>query len=172
MDSLIAITPPAPADAGIVSRILERSIRAGCALDHRNNPCIVEAWLRNKGCDQVSRWLSDEALHLRLGWLQGKPVGVAVALATGEISLCYVQPESFRRGVGRALMAELECVLRGLGHERAMLYSTRTASGFHQHLGYRQTGRPVSFSGLMLIPMSKLLGDLDEGCVAGLVKRA
>ncbi|EIK94915.1 GCN5-like N-acetyltransferase [Pseudomonas sp. M47T1] len=172
MDPLIAIQPPASGDAGIVSRILERSIRGGCALDHRNNPCVVEAWLRNKRCDDVSRWLADDALYLRLGWLEGKPVGVALALASGEICLCYVQPESFRRGVGRALMAAMEAILRRQGHHRAMLYSTRTACAFHEHLGYRQTGRPMRLSGLLLVPMDKLLGKSDEVCADGLVKRA
>jgi len=157
MDPLIAITQPTSTDVGIVSRILERSIRAGCALDHRNNPCIVEAWLRNKNCEEISRWLDDAGLCLRLGWLAGKPAGVAMALASGEICLCYVQPESFRRGVGQALMGVLEAYLGDRGHTWAMLYSTRTASGFYQRLGYRQTGRPISFSGLLLVPMGKAL---------------
>lgn len=157
MEPLIVIAPPALGDAGIVSRILERSIRAGGALDHRNNPCLIEAWLRNKRCEDVSRWLDDDALHLRLAWLEGKPVGVALCLASGEICLCYVQPESFRRGVGRALMAAMEAFLHRQGYRRAMLYSTLTARGFHERLGYRQTGRALSFTGLLLVPMDKAL---------------
>ncbi len=172
MESLIAIDPPAPGDAGIVSRILERSIRAGCALDHRNNPCLIEAWLRHKRCDDVSRWLVDDALHLRLGRLEGKPAGIALALASGEICLCYVLPEHFRRGVGRALMAAMEAILCRQGHRRAMLYSTRTAVGFHRHLGYRQTGRPMGLHGLMLVPMDKVLVPGEGACDDGLAKRA
>ncbi|WP_455924763.1 GNAT family N-acetyltransferase [Pseudomonas putida] len=171
MDPLIAIAPPAPGDAGVVSRILERSIRGGCALDHRNDPCLVDAWLRHKRWDDVGRWLLDDALHLRVGRLEGKAAGVALALASGEICLCYVLPEHFRRGVGRALMGAMEGILRRQGHRRAMLYSTRTASGFHQHLGYRQTGRPMRICGLLLLPMDKALGAGDTGDADGLVKR-
>jgi len=162
MDPLIAIKQPAADEAGIVSRILQRSIRSGCALDHRNNACLVEAWTRNKGCEQVSRWLQDEALCLRLAWLEGKPVGAGMALASGEVCLCYVQPESFRRGAGRALMVALEAFLRNAGRSHAMLYSTRTAEGFYQCLGYRPTGRPLSFTGLLLTPMSKALDSKDH----------
>lgn len=171
MDTPIVIKPPAPGDAGIISRILERSIRTGGALDHRNNPCLVEAWLRHKGCEDVDRWLVDDALYLRLGWLQGKPAGVALALTSGEICLCYVQPECFRQGLGRALMLAMEAFLRRQGHRRAMLYSTCTASGFHRRLGYRQTGQPLHFSGLALVPMDKVLNDFDEASSNGLVKR-
>ncbi|WP_287810308.1 GNAT family N-acetyltransferase [Pseudomonas sp.] len=157
MDPLIAITQPAADEAGIVSRIVQRSIRDGCALDHRNDASLVEAWTRHKGCDQVARWLLDEALCLRLAWLQGKPVGAGMALASGEVCLCYVQPESFRRGAGRALMAALEHFLGTAGHSHAMLYSTRTAAGFYARMGYRPMGRPVSFTGLVLTPMRKPL---------------
>jgi GNAT superfamily N-acetyltransferase len=170
-ESPIAIQPPGPGDAGIISRILERSIRTGGALDHRNNPCLVEAWLRHKGCKDVDRWLLDDALYLRLGWLHGKPAGVALALTSGEICLCYVQPECFRQGVGRALMLAMEGFLRRQGHRRAMLYSTGAASGFHQRLGYRQTGRPLRLSGLLLVPMDKVLADFTVGRGNGLVKR-
>ena len=41
MDASIHICKATPADAGIISRIVERSIRVGCALDHRNDPRTV-----------------------------------------------------------------------------------------------------------------------------------
>jgi hypothetical protein len=38
MDAPICTFKATLADAGIISRIIERSIRVGCALDHRNEP--------------------------------------------------------------------------------------------------------------------------------------
>ncbi|BBP72022.1 hypothetical protein PHLH6_40260 [Pseudomonas sp. Seg1] len=38
MEAPICIRPAVLADVGIISRIIERSIRFGCALDHRNDP--------------------------------------------------------------------------------------------------------------------------------------
>ncbi|MFP3560781.1 GNAT family N-acetyltransferase, partial [Paraburkholderia sp. SIMBA_049] len=89
------------ADAGIISRILERSIRVGCALDHRNDPRTVATWVQNKTIGHVQPWLADPRLYLNIALLHDKPVGVAMASISGKVAFCYVQPEWFRRGVGQ-----------------------------------------------------------------------
>ncbi|NWA00118.1 GNAT family N-acetyltransferase [Pseudomonas gingeri] len=163
MDTSIEVGPAVVADAGIISRILIGSIKVGCSLDHRNEPSRVEAWTRGRSVDHVLPWLSDPRLRLSLARLQGKPVGVGMARADGCILLCYVLPQWFRRGVGRALLAQLEAWLAAVGHETVRLNSTRTGLGFYHHLGYRQAARAFSVGGLMAIPMKKLLIQLPDG---------
>ncbi|NBA96234.1 N-acetyltransferase [Pseudomonas sp. R5(2019)] len=157
MDIPIQVCAAGPADAGIISRIIERSIRTGCAIDHRNDPATVQAWMRNQTVDDIQRWATDSELHLRLGLLHGKPVAVGLAMPDGQIRMCYVQPECFRRGVGRAVMNDLESCLAQQGCCRASLYSTATGLAFYRHLGYRSTGGAIRFAGLSLIPMFKRL---------------
>ncbi|KPA90504.1 acetyltransferase [Pseudomonas asplenii] len=157
MDTAIDIRPAVAADAGIISRILLRSIRIGCSLDHRNEPARVEAWTRSRSIGHVRPWLADPRLYLNLAHLRGKPAGVGMARDDGRILLCYVQPEWFRRGVGRALVAGLEAWLATTGHGTAWLNSTLTAEGFYRQLGYRQTERAFSAMGLTAIPMCKPL---------------
>ena len=155
MDASIHITPAAPADAGIISRIVERSIRVGCALDHRNDAKIVSAWTHNKTAEHISAWLTDPRLYLNIALLQDKPVGVAMAAISGKVAFCYVQPEWFRRGAGQALVRDLEGWLLKQGVHHARLNSTRTSEAFYHHLGYQPCAQTFMVAGLHAIPMHK-----------------
>lgn len=153
MDSLIRICKATSADAGIISRIVERSIRVGCALDHRNDPHTVATWTHNKTVEHMQAWLTEPWLYLNIALLEDKPVGVAMAATSGRIAFCYVQPECFRRGVGQALVGDLERWLHALGLRQARLNSTRTSEAFYRHLGYQPATPPCLVGGLHAIPM-------------------
>lgn len=155
MNTPLRICKANPADAGIISRIVDRSIRVGCALDHRNDPHTVANWTRNKTVEHVQPWLNDPHLYLNIALLNQKPVGVAMAAASGKIAFCYVQPEWFRRGAGQALVCDLECWLLNLGLRQARLNSTRTSEAFYRHLGYQPSAPSFLVAGLQATPMSK-----------------
>ena len=155
MDASIQICKASVADAGIISRIVERSIRVGCALDHRNHPQTVATWTHSKTIEHIQPWLSDPRLYLNIALLQDKPVGVAMASISGKVAFCYVQPEWFRRGAGRALVRDLEGWLIDRGSRQARLNSTRTSEAFYRHLGYRPCARTFAVAGLHAIPMHK-----------------
>ncbi|WP_223431731.1 GNAT family N-acetyltransferase [Pseudomonas sp. GL-B-26] len=157
MDAPLYICKATPADAGIISRIVERSIRVGCALDHRNDPLTVATWTHNKTIEHVQPWLTDERLYLNIALLQDKPVGVAMAAISGKVAFCYVQPEWFRRGAGQALVRDLEGWLTDQGLRQARLNSTRTSEAFYRHLGYRPCAETFAVAGLHAIPMHKAL---------------
>jgi GNAT superfamily N-acetyltransferase len=157
MEAPICIRPAALADAGIISRIIERSIRIGCALDHRNDPSLVSQWIGLQSADFISARLADPHFYLCIASLADKPVGVGMAQASGDILLCHVQPESFRRGVGRALMLDLEGWLRIREAPHADLNSTRTGRAFYRRLGYCESAPTLEYQGLQTIPMHKLL---------------
>ncbi|MFZ3282052.1 GNAT family N-acetyltransferase [Pseudomonas sp.] len=155
MEAPICIRPAILADAGIISRIIERSIRIGCALDHRNDRQRVHAWIRQQSPEHISAWLADPQFYLNIVLLRDTPVGVGMAVANGEIVFCYVQPECFRRGVGRALMDDLEGWMRIRGAACARLNSTRTGEPFYRRLGYGECARAFTHQGLQTLPMSK-----------------
>jgi GNAT superfamily N-acetyltransferase len=157
MDAPLHICKATPADAGIISRIVERSIRVGCARDHRNDAKIVAAWTHNKTAEHIHTWLTDPRLYLNIALLQDKPVGVAMAALGGQVAFCYVQPEWFRRGAGQALIHNLETWLLDQGLHQARLNSTRTSEAFYRHLGYRPSAETFSVAGLQAIPMHKAL---------------
>ncbi|WLH33960.1 GNAT family N-acetyltransferase [Pseudomonas sp. FP2196] len=157
MEAPICIRPAILADVGIICRIIERSIRFGCALDHRNDLLIVNDWIRQQSADSLSAWLADPHFYLNIALLADKPVGVGMAQRSGDIVLCYVQPESFRRGAGRALMNDLQGWLRVRGLHHVHLNSTRTGEAFYRHLGYRASEPPLMHKGLQILPMCKSL---------------
>lgn len=160
MDAPLHICKATPADAGIISRIIERSIRVGCALDHRNDAKVVAAWTHNKTVEHIHTWLADQRLYLTIAVLQDKPIGVAMASISGRVAFCYVQPEWFRRGAGHTLIHDLEAWLLAQGVHQARLNSTRTSEAFYRHLGYHACAETFSVAGLYAIPMHKVLTPL------------
>lgn len=157
MQSPLQVCQATPADAGIINRIIERSIRVGCALDHRNDPDTLATWTRNKTLAHILPWLADPRLYLNLALSQDKPVGMAMATLSGRLALCYVLPEWFRRGAGRALVHDVEGWLVEQGLVEVRLNSTRTGEAFYRHLGYRPSAQTFIAAGLHAIPMHKAL---------------
>lgn len=150
-----AITQARPSDAGRISQLIEHSVRRGCFADHGGDPQVLASWLGTKGAATIRAWLADEALTVRVVRQRKALAGVGIALRSGEICQCHVLPELCGRGLGRALMLDLEQRLRGWGLSRAMLYSTDSAAGFFRRLGYRASGAPLLFCGLRLQAMQK-----------------
>ncbi|MBV6290333.1 GNAT family N-acetyltransferase [Pseudomonas aegrilactucae] len=157
MDERIRIIKARPVEGAVIERLMQQTIAEGAGADHQGQPQVIEAWSRSKQRAQIARWLCDPALHLNLGRWQGRPVATGLALRSGEICQCFVQPDYWRRGVGRALMGDLEQALRGWGCPRAMLYSTPSAVAFFERLGYAGNGPPLGFHGLRLQLMHKTL---------------
>jgi GNAT superfamily N-acetyltransferase len=157
MEASVHICKATSADAGIISRIVERSIRVGCVLDHRNDPRTVATWVQNKTIEHVQPWLTDQRLYLNIALLHDKPVGVAMAAISGRVAFCYVQPEWFRRGVGQTLVRDLEGWLIDHGVHLARLNSTRTGEAFYRHLGYQVCAETFAVAGLQAVPMHKAL---------------
>ena len=58
------------------------------------------------------------------------------AAATGEVRAVYVHPDFARRGVGSALLAELERRARDRGFETLVLTASLNAVPFYEHRGY------------------------------------
>ena len=87
-------------------------------------------------------------------------MGVAMAAINGKVAFCYVQPEWFRRGVGQALVRDLEGWLIEQGLRQSRLNSTRTSEAFYRRLGYQAYAQAFMVAGLHAIPMHKALPEV------------
>ena len=68
--------------------------------------------------------------------LDGELVGIgALVLADSELRACYVVPAAARKGVGSALVAEIERIARQHGLTHLELLSSLTAEPFYRALG-------------------------------------
>ena len=157
MNASVTLLDACGSDAVAISRIIGTAIRTACAADHRNDQRRIAAWLRNTSPAHILRQLNQASTIARLAVLQGKPIGVGMVHGGGEILHCYVLPEYSRRGVGTALMGELEERLLEQGRATASLSSTLTGCGFYRHLGYSETGDRLQVDGLTVALMEKNL---------------
>lgn len=65
----------------------------------------------------------------------------ALVLAKSELRACYVAPQAARRGVGSALVHELERIARDNGLANVQMDSSVTAEPFYLAHGYNVRGR-------------------------------
>jgi GNAT superfamily N-acetyltransferase len=68
--------------------------------------------------------------------IEGKVVGTG-SLDGDEIKAVFADPGHQRRGIGRAMMENLEEYARTMGLKEVMLKSSITAYDFYKRLGYR-----------------------------------
>jgi putative acetyltransferase len=103
----------------------------------------------------VSAWIADLSRRFRLiAELDGEPVALgAIVLSGAELRACYVVPEAARRGVGTAVVREIERIAEENGLERLELLASVNAEPFYVSLGYEsgertehvlRTGQPMA----------------------------
>ncbi len=144
-------------DAFAVSEVLIASITHLCGDDHGQDPAKLLPWVENKSPADVRAWIESGAVLL-LALLEGQPAAVgALSAEAGVIGLLYVAPQAAGRGVGKALLAELERLLAAQGAQNARLSATLTARDFYRSQGWQVSGQPEACFGMMGIPMSKAL---------------
>src|SRR5688572_4178504 len=108
-----------------------RSVRGLAAADYP--PRVIDAWA---GPLNEERFLANPDKEIRLiADLDGVPVGFgALVLAPAELRACYVVPEAARKGVGTALVREIERIAVENGIERLDLLSSLNAEPFYAAL--------------------------------------
>lgn len=107
--------------------------------------------------DHVAELTADPSLvalppeHLAQGFVAehaGRVAGFAVLLREGldeaELDGLFVEPEVWRRGVGRALAAEAERRARAAGARRIRVTANVRAVAFYQACGYRVVGETMT----------------------------
>ncbi len=116
-----------------------------CVASRRDYPsAIVEAWAPLPITDEsVGRFLANPDNETRLvAELEGEVVGIgALVVAKSELRACYVTPKALRKGVGSALVREIETIAREHGLTYLQSDSSVTAEPFYRALGYAVRGR-------------------------------
>ncbi len=145
-------------DAEEACQVLRRSIKELCAPDHRNDPALLEAWLRNKTPANVAAWMKRIDASYLVAVDEGAVAAVGAVTDAGEILLNYVSPDARFRGASGAMLAALEIRATERGATRCTLISTETARRFYRARGYDEIGARVRKFGMDSgYPMSKAL---------------
>jgi putative acetyltransferase len=129
-------------DARRFLEIQRESVRGIAARDYPS--AVIEAWAPLPITDEVvARFLSNADDEIRLiAEFDGQPAGIgALVLGNSELRACYVVPSAARRGVGTAIVAEIERIAREHGLVYLRLESSLTAEPFYAALGYRVESR-------------------------------
>jgi GNAT superfamily N-acetyltransferase len=125
-------------DARRFLEIQRESVRGIAARDYPS--AVIEAWAPLPVTDEaVARFLSNADHEIRLiAELDGRSAGIgALVLSNSELRACYVVPSAVRRGVGTAIVAEIERIARQYGLVYLQLESSLSAERFYTALGYR-----------------------------------
>ena len=126
-------------EARLFLEIHGRSIR-GLAGDHYPGD-VIAAWagpLAPISDEAVRRFLTNPDHEIRLlAELDGQPVGLGALVPDNtELRACYVVPEAARKGVGSALVNEMERIARDRGLTHLELHASLNAEPFYAALGY------------------------------------
>jgi len=128
-------------DARIFLETHHAAVRGIAARDYR--AAVVEAWARPITDQTIERFLANRHSEVRLvAEVDGEPVGIgAIAINSAELRACHVAPSASRRGVGSALVAQIERIALEHGLDHLHLDSSITAEPFYSALGYHVESR-------------------------------
>jgi putative acetyltransferase len=137
----ITVREMQPEDARRFLEIHHAAVRGIAAKDY--SASVVEAWARPITDQVLERFLANRDRELRLvAELDGEMVGIgAIVVGNSELRACYVAPNAARRGVGSALVTDIERLAREHGLDHLQLESSVTAEPFYSALGYQVEGR-------------------------------
>lgn len=153
----IDIRKAVPADAASACTLLRRSIEQVCEPDHRGRPDILDAWLANKSPHTIAAWFAAPTNHALVAERDGQLLGLALLTQAGKLALCYVEPDTLRSGVGRALLAAVEEGARAWNIRKLQLHSPASCAAFYERHGYANAGLEKSCFGLECSLMWKQL---------------
>src|SRR5262245_18040140 len=130
-----------PEDARRFLEIQSASVRGLAAKDYP--PSVIEAWASPTTEGVVERFLANPDEEIRLiAEVDGQAVGIGgIVVAGSELRACYVAPDAARRGVGTAIVAEIERIAREQELDHLHLEASVTAEPFYLALGYQVESR-------------------------------
>lgn len=145
---------------------IQRAAVRGLATSDYPAP-VIEEWAPLPITDTALAFFRlnhDDEIRL-IAELDGEPVGIgALVLANSELRACYVVPAAARKGVGSALVAEMERIARHHGLTHLELLASLTAERFYRALGYEveeRTEHALSSGGRMqAVKMRKMLASV------------
>jgi putative acetyltransferase len=138
----VVIRPMREDEAKSFLLIQRASVRGLAANDYP--PSVIETWAPLPVTETAVAFFRvnhDNEIRL-VAEMDGELVGIAALVtADSELRACYVLPAAARRGVGSALVAEIERIARDHGLTHLELLSSLTAEPFYRRLGYEAEDR-------------------------------
>lgn len=127
-------------------------------------PEVIENWAGPPVTDaMLERFYLNPEKGIRLvAEIEGEIVGMGELIATkNELRACYVSPSAIRKGVGSAIIREIERLARKDGVTFLQMDSSLTAEPFYKALGYEvlEYGQHILRSGhpMACVKMRKFL---------------
>jgi putative acetyltransferase len=136
-DLQIVVREMRSADARAFLEVHHAAVRGTAVVDYP--PKVIEAWAPMPVTEAAAERVREnpENEYRLIAEMDGQVVGIgALALESSELRACYVAPAAGRRGVGSALVHEIERAARERGLSRLQLDSSITAEAFYRKLGY------------------------------------
>ena len=161
---LLSVRPLRPGEARRYLEIHRAAVRGIASNDYPAR--VIDAWAPVPIADADVQAIEDDQTEIRLiAELDGEPVGMGAFVPQhSELRACYVAPAAARKGVGRALVNEIERRARAAGLSELHLVSSLTAERFYADLGYQVLGQTehVLHSGARM-PAVHMRKDLETG---------
>ncbi|OFV97150.1 MAG: hypothetical protein A3H94_07045 [Acidobacteria bacterium RIFCSPLOWO2_02_FULL_60_20] len=147
---MISIRQMRPEDARAFLEVHHAAVRGIAARDYP--PSIVESWAPLPITDEnIEHLLSNPEKEIRIvADVNGEIVGIgAIVISTSELRACYVAPTVARKGVGSALIREIERIAQEHGLTCLRLDASLTSEPFYRTLGYevQERGEHILRSG-------------------------
>ena len=116
---------------------IHRSAIRGLASSHYPAE-VIDGWVVPTTDDTLRALTTNEDGEIRLlAEHDGTPVGIgALVVANAELRACYVAATAARRGVGSAIVREIERIARAHGLTRLTLAASLNAEPFYASNGY------------------------------------
>ena len=138
---MVVVRPMRPEDGQVFIDVHHAAVR-GLAAGHYP-PDVIADWAPLPLTEQHLAGLArnpDNELRL-VAEIDGEIVGIGVlVVARSELRACHVAPQAVRKGVGRALVQEIERLAQDNGLTTLQLAASLNAEAFYRSLGYAALG--------------------------------
>ena len=141
-DRKIVVREMRSTDARAFLEVHHSAVRGTAVVDYPI--AVIEAWapmpVTEEAAEQVQANRDNE--YRLIAEIDGQVVGIGVVMfESSELRACYVAPAAGRKGVGSALVHEIERAARERGLSVLELDSSITAEGFYRKQGYEARER-------------------------------
>jgi putative acetyltransferase len=140
--SRLSLRRATPDDAARLAEIQARAVEDGGR--HFYDAAVIAAWAWGSDKREACRgWIGEAGIHVVLCERQGTAHGFAVYVAKDEsvyVHSLYCHPDAGGRGIGRALLADIESFARSVGKSRVTAQSSLNAVGFYRAQGFVRVG--------------------------------
>jgi putative acetyltransferase len=139
---LLSIREMGPDDARAFLEVHHMAVRELASADYPTD--VISAWAPLPVTDKAVEFvrLNADREYRLVAELDGKIVGVGCLVpANSELRACYVAPSATRKGVGSAILREIERVARDRGVTTLQADSSLTAAPFYRFNGYAAYAR-------------------------------